>query len=90
MKLFKYTALVLALLAGFTSCNDDDAYAPGEASDGVYFPTDDALEVNLDRNLDYFEVIVSPWPDGCRHLSAHRRRRPGSVHAPHKRNLCRR
>lgn len=59
MKLFKYTALVLALLAGFTSCNDDDAYAPGEASDGVYFPTDDALEVNLDRNLDYFEVIVS-------------------------------
>ncbi len=59
MKLFKYTALVLALLAGFTSCNDDDSYAPGEASDGVYFPTDDALEVNLDRNLDYFEVIVS-------------------------------
>lgn len=59
MKLFKYTALVLALLAGFTSCSDDDAYAPGEASDGVYFPTDDALEVNLDRNLDYFEVIVS-------------------------------
>lgn len=59
MKLFKYSILALALAAGFSSCKDDDKYEPGAASDGVYFPTDDALEVDLDRNLTYFEVTVA-------------------------------
>lgn len=59
MKLFKYSILALALAAGFSSCKDDDTYEPGAASDGVYFPTDDALEVDLDRNLTYFEVTVA-------------------------------
>lgn len=59
MKLFKYSVLALALAAGFTACSDDDDYVPGQASDGVYFPTDDALEVTLDRNKTSFEVTVS-------------------------------
>lgn len=59
MKFFKYTVLALALAAGFTSCSDDDDYVPGGASAGVYFPTDDALDVTLDRNKSSFDVIVA-------------------------------
>ncbi|MBJ2183687.1 MAG: hypothetical protein JFR38_04140 [Muribaculaceae bacterium] len=59
MKLFKYTALALSLAVGFTACSDEEDYVPGAASDGVYFPTNDALEVTLDRNETSFEVIVS-------------------------------
>ncbi|MDE6454012.1 MAG: hypothetical protein K2L27_07405 [Muribaculaceae bacterium] len=59
MKFFRYTVLALAFAAGFTACSDDDDYAVGLASSGVYFPTDDALEVELDRNKDAFDVIVA-------------------------------
>lgn len=59
MKLFRYSVLALALAAGFTSCSDDDPYVKGPESAGVYFPTDDALEVTLDRKVDAFEVTVS-------------------------------
>lgn len=59
MKFFKYTVLALALAAGFTSCSDDDNYVPGGASAGVYFPTDDALDVTLDRSKSSFDVIVA-------------------------------
>jgi len=63
MKFFKYTVLALALAVGFTACSDDDDYVPGAASSGVYFPTDDALEVALDRNVPTFDVIVSRLGD---------------------------
>lgn len=59
MKFLKYSVLALALAAGFSSCSDDPGYVPGEASPGVYFPTDDALEVTLDRHADAFDVTVS-------------------------------
>ena len=59
MKLFKYTALALAFAASITACSEKDDFTPGAPSDGVYFPTDDALEVELDRSIDYFEVIVA-------------------------------
>lgn len=59
MKFFKYTVLALALAAGFTSCSDDDDYVSGGASAGVYFPTDDALDVTLERTKSSFDVIVS-------------------------------
>lgn len=59
MKFFRYSVLALALAAGFTSCSDDDDYVPGGESAGVYFPTDDALEVTLDRKVNTFEVTVS-------------------------------
>ncbi len=59
MKLFKYSVLALALAAGFASCSDDETYVAGAASDGVYFPTTDSADVELDRTKDYFEVEVS-------------------------------
>ncbi|MDE6271297.1 MAG: hypothetical protein K2M12_10680 [Muribaculaceae bacterium] len=59
MKFFKYSVLALALAVGFTSCSEDDDYVPGEASPGVYFPTNDPLEVALDRTKSSFEVIVA-------------------------------
>ena len=59
MKLFKYSVLALALAAGFASCSDEETYVAGAASDGVYFPTTDSADVELDRTKDYFEVEVS-------------------------------
>lgn len=59
MKFFRYSVLAIALAAGFASCSDDDDPVLGPQSPGVYFPTDDALEVTLDRKANTFEVAVS-------------------------------
>lgn len=59
MKFFRYSVLAIALAAGFASCSDDDDPVLGPQSPGVYFPTDDALEVTLDRKANTFEVTVS-------------------------------
>ncbi len=59
MKLFKYSVLALALAAGFASCSDDETYVPGAASDGVYFPTTDSLDVELDRKVPTLDITVS-------------------------------
>lgn len=59
MKLFKYTVLALALAAGFTACSDNDDFVPGAASEGVYFPSDDPREIDLDRNESAFDVTVA-------------------------------
>ncbi|MDE6498947.1 MAG: hypothetical protein K2L21_09845 [Muribaculaceae bacterium] len=59
MKLFKYSVLALALAAGFASCSDEETYVAGAASDGVYFPTTDSVDVELDRKVPTFDVVVS-------------------------------
>ncbi|MDE6286031.1 MAG: hypothetical protein K2L99_03450 [Muribaculaceae bacterium] len=59
MKLFKYSVLALALAAGFASCSDEETYVAGAASDGVYFPTTDSVDVELDRKVPTFDIVVS-------------------------------
>lgn len=60
MKFYKYTliAVATAMSLGFTACDDDD-YAPGSQSDGVFFPSTQATAVELETSSTSMTVTVS-------------------------------
>lgn len=60
MKFYKYTliAVATAMSLGFTACDDDD-YAPGSQSDGVFFPSTQTTAVELETSSTSMTVTVS-------------------------------